>query len=98
MIIKLAEYGKALGPRILGVKIKDSILEKIENESEIQFDLTGVENLSTGFSKELFGELYIELGEDFKSKIKFKLDGAKNNERLLKIINRGISSSLENDE
>ncbi|MFP8487629.1 STAS-like domain-containing protein [Gracilimonas sp. Q87] len=96
MKIKLSEYGKTLGPRVLGVKIKNELLGKIENVTEIQFDLTEVKSLSTGFCKELFGELYIEMGEDFKSKVKFKLDGAENNERLLKIINRGISSSIQN--
>ncbi|MAL17147.1 DUF4325 domain-containing protein [Gracilimonas sp.] len=96
MKIKLSEYGKTLGPRVLGVKIKNEILEIVEKEAEIHFDLTDLKSLSTGFCKELFGELYIELGDDFKSKVKFKLDGAENNERLLKIINRGISSSIQN--
>lgn len=96
MKIKLSEYGKTLGPRVLGVKIKNEILSKCENETEIEFDLIDLKSLSTGFCKELFGELYIEMGEEFKSKVKFKIDGAENNERLLKIINRGISSSIQN--
>ena len=96
MRIKLSEYGTTLGPRVLGVKIKDEVLGKINSEQEIIFDMSGLKSLSTGFSKELFGELYIELGVVFKDKVKFKFDNAENNERLLNIINRGISSSIQN--
>ena len=95
MKIQLSDYGTTLGPRVLGIKIKDQILDKFESENEIIFDLTGIQSLSTGFSKELFGELFVKLGQDFNKRVKFKLDGGSNNERLLKIINRGISNSVE---
>jgi hypothetical protein len=98
MIIKLSDHGKTLGPRVLGFKINQQVLSKIDVETEILFDLSEINNLSTGFCKELWGELYLKLGDDFSKKIKFKFDDQSDKEALIKIINRGISSSMNRSD
>lgn len=81
-----------LGPRVLGIKIKDEILSLLNNSDVIiVFDFSGISNVSSGFAKELFGELYIILKDDFKNRIRFSIPD--NQETIKSIIAKGIVSS-----
>jgi hypothetical protein len=73
--IKLLNLGDNLGPRVFGIKLKEDILRDISsnNYDLIVFDFEGIKSISTGFSKELFGELYLILKDDFNKKIRFKI-------------------------
>lgn len=94
MNINLKSYGHRLGPRVLGVQIKEKIISEIDHKEEIYFDLSEVKSLSTGFSKELFGELYLKLGKDFQVRVKFIFNDNPYREMLTTAINRGISASI----
>ena len=82
-IIKLSKYGHVIGPRVLGMQIKDEILQRLEDnkDSVIIIDLNEIDSISTGFSKELFGGLYSFLKDNFKERIKFNFDKTNNTQR-----------------
>ena len=88
--IKLTDYGEMFGPRVLGIKIKEEILEQIESSPGlvIVFNLEGVSSISTGFSKELFGGLWSHFKGDFKDRVKFRIP--ENRNILLSSITKGI--------
>lgn len=91
--IKLIEHGKNLTARVLGIKIKDLAIKRLISEGEILvFDFTGVNSMSTGFAKELFGELALSLGKDFPKKIRF--DFGENRDIFLSAVSRGIQASV----
>ena len=91
-IIKLIDYSTKFGPRVLGIEIKEKVLGILKKypTTVIVFDFKEVEYISTGFSKELFGELWRILGNDFKSHIKFKFYD--NKEIIISSIIKGIES------
>lgn len=80
-----------------GKQLFNELKNKIEaNEVEkIVFDFTSVEYLSTGFSKELFGELYLLLGNRFSSLIVFKFNEDK--DIIIGSISKGIEAAVKND-
>ncbi len=82
-----------LGPRVLGIQIKQEILNYLKNDSDaiIIFDFDGISSVSTGFAKELFGELFVYLKDDFKKVIRFNIPD--NQEIIKSIIAKGIASS-----
>ncbi|MBI1931576.1 MAG: DUF4325 domain-containing protein [Ignavibacteriales bacterium] len=90
-LFTLKKYGENFGPRVLGIRIKDDIINILQKSSSISIiiDLTDVKVLSTGFAKELFGGLLEELGDEFKEKIKFRFGN--NRELLLSSIFRAMN-------
>lgn len=93
----LSEHGEMLIPRVLGRKIKSKVLHHLEDASDsgsrkvVVFEMEGVSTMSTGFAKELFGELAKELGSDFPQKISFEFGDRK--EVLAQTIARGLKAS-----
>lgn len=81
-----------IGARVLGVKLKAEVMEAIhENEDlAVNFDFNGVKSMSTGFAKELFGELYRDLGDDFLRRIKITLP--KDDDVIKSLIIKGIAT------
>lgn len=72
MIIRFAAYGESLGTRFLGKKIREDIVNNLDHEEKIVFDLSGVELLSNSFADECFGKLVADFGLDYiKSKTTF---------------------------
>jgi hypothetical protein len=70
-------------------------VEKLNSDEKlvVNFDFNGVESISTGFAKELFGELYRALQKDFPQKIKIILP--KDDIVIKSLIMKGISSVKE---
>ena len=99
--LDLSEHGEMLIPRVLGRKVKSRVSRHIEScdktdSPEVIFELEGVRTMSTGFAKELFGELARELGSDFPRKIGFSFGDRK--EILAQTIARGLKASSASDK
>lgn len=92
--IKLSEIQYPISSRFGGKRLYEDILNELNlpgNENLVfLFNFEKVEYLSTGFSKELFGELYQFLGLKFSDHISFKFGD--NKEIIQSSIIRGISS------
>ena len=88
--IQLTDYGSSFGPRVLGQKIKDNVINilKEDRESIIIFDFANIEIISSGFAQELFGELWVYLKDDFSKRVRFKFD--KNSDLIKQVIIQGI--------
>lgn len=97
MEINLSEYGTTIGPRALGARIKDEIINDIEEDEDLVFLLDDLSNLSTGFAKELFGELYLYFGDQFKNRVSFHFNEEQDKSIFLQSINRGIKAAIEKD-
>ncbi|MFH1440999.1 MAG: STAS-like domain-containing protein [Candidatus Omnitrophota bacterium] len=97
-IIHLNKYGSSMGTRELGSSIREEVLSLINQGNNILFDFSGVSVISSAFGDELFGKLYIELGEEiFKNKIKVNnFDNEESKEIILLIINNGINYRKNN--
>lgn len=81
--IKLSQYGKSLGTREIGKELRNNVLNAVRNGRKVLFDFSDIEIISSAFADELFGKLFMELGENaFKANIRinnFKNDEAKKN-------------------
>jgi hypothetical protein len=96
--IELKQHGRSIGTRELGGEIRKSTLLMIRGGDEVLFDFKGIDIISSAFADELFGKLYIELGEEaFKRNVKvnnFDNDDAK--KLILLIINKSINFRKNN--
>lgn len=90
--INLKDYGESFGPRVLGINIKNDVIKYLNNskDSKVIFNFSGIDIISTGFSKELFGGLWIYLGDDFNKRIRLKI--LENSEIIKSAIFLGIRS------
>lgn len=95
--VKLSEHGDRLAPRVLGREIKSEILEEVDANSSVLFDLDGVESMSTGFAKELFGELRNDLSGDFPDRVRFEF-GSSDENVLKRAIARGLKAASSKRE
>lgn len=95
-IIDVAKHGHVLGPRTLGKKIANDLLEDIQNEPNtvFVFDMKDMNSLSSGFCYDLFGTLHSILGDEFTQRIKISFGNNPNKNILLSIIFRAISSHV----
>ncbi|MDH0660725.1 DUF4325 domain-containing protein [Empedobacter sp. GD03865] len=91
--IKVNTYGSIISDKIISTEIYDIIKEFLENkEPLIEVNFEGVIAMATFCAKQIFGSLYIELGQDsFFEKIKI----SNANQDLKIIINMGIQSAIE---
>lgn len=89
MTLQLSSFGTRLTARALGVRILGLCNETIRQGDSIVFDLNGVESMSTGFAKELFGGLLESLQSSFPERVSFIFGD--NRDHLLAEIRRGMS-------
>ncbi|MDI0267802.1 STAS-like domain-containing protein [Clostridioides difficile] len=61
MIIKFLEFGKSLGTRQLGKKIRTDIINSIKKGDKVIFDFNGVSIISNSFADECFGKILEEM-------------------------------------
>ena len=91
-IIKLLDFGSSLGTRDLGRKIREHSLFLIQKQKRIMFDFHGVHLISSAFADEIFGKIFLDLGEaEFRENI--RINGFDNNEDknlILLIIQKAI--------
>lgn len=96
--IKLNKYGESLGTREIGGKLREEVLSFIKNGHKVIFDFSDINIISSAFADELFGKLYVSIGENvFKDNIKinnFKDEKAK--ELIILMINKGIDFRKNN--
>lgn len=93
IIYNMNKHGlEVLGPRVLGIQIKDEVLSLMnDSNTTIIFDFNGITSVSTGFAKELFGELFLALKSDFKNRVRFSIPD--NQDVIKSIIAKGIASA-----
>lgn len=89
--IFLEKYAPIISDEEVGREIFSLIKEALKT-GEVTVDLTGVKSMATFCSKQIFGQLYIELGpEEFYSKIKI----SHANDDIKVIIRMGIVSAIK---
>lgn len=90
--IDLTEYAPVISDEQTGIKIYQEIKNAISQEETIVIDMSGIKSMATFCAKQIFGQLYRELGpSDFYSKIQIK----NANDDIKVIIRMGIVSALE---
>ena len=73
MEIKLLNYGKIISNDELGKKVVDEIHLLLKESNKIVIDFLSVKSITLYNAKQIFGELYLELGsEDFFKRIQLK--------------------------
>lgn len=85
------KYGdNRIGARIIGIEIRNLAINILNSDpnARITFDFSGIEYISSGFAKELFGELYVYLGKEFINKVAIKTP--QENQIIKEIIIRAI--------
>lgn len=59
--------------RVEGLELKAKTLHLLREYDRVIFDFNGIDYVSTGFAKDLFGNLYLELKTLFPKKIVIKV-------------------------
>lgn len=92
-IIKLSEFGDSVGTRELGNRIRERVSSLIEKGSRVLISFKGISIISSAFADEVFGKLFVKLGEEkFKETIKVNdFDNPEQKNLILLIIQKGIS-------
>lgn len=90
--ISLKMYGDNLGPRIFGQQIKEEVIGLLKHDGveKIIFDFNEVRQISTGFAKELFGELWLLYPNEFQTKFNFRFGD--NREIFISLVSRALKS------
>lgn len=92
MTISLKEYGPLLSDKKVGEEILKRIKLDLQKSEVVNIDFTNITSMATFCAKQIFGNLYLELGpEKFFERIKFM----KVNEDLKIIIKMGIQNAIE---
>jgi len=92
-VIKLSDFGKSMGTRELGNEIRNGVLSSLKDNSQVLFDFSNVDIISSAFADELLGKLFNELGEEvFKNKIKINnFSNEETKKLILLIINKAVT-------
>lgn len=90
--IILKNYSDNLGPRVFGQQIKNEVLGFLRNDGveKIIFDFHEVRQISTGFAKELFGELWLLYPNEFQNRFNFRFGD--NREIFVSLVSRALKS------
>ena len=98
--IKFFEFGSSLGTRDLGRKIREDVVTLIQNQKRIMFDFHGVHLISSAFADEIFGKLFLNLGEEsFRENIKINgFDNEEDKNLILLIVQKAIDYRKNNKE
>lgn len=92
MIIKLEKYGPIISEKKIGQEIYEKLKKALDENNNIQVDLSNIISMATFCAKQIFGKLYTENGaEYFFEKIKF----SNVNDDIKIIIKMGIQSAIE---
>ena len=95
LTIKLSEKGVncAVG-RVVGIKIKDSIIEEYNkgNYKKIVLDFTDIDFVTSGFAKELFSGLSLKFGDSLRHFVSIRVD--KGNTTMKNNLIRALSAAI----
>lgn len=83
-MVKLSEWGKVLGTRDIGEKIRLQLLDEMESsEQPVDVSFEGVLMVSHSFADECFGKLILAIGaEQFKQAFKI----TKLNDKMVRLV------------
>lgn len=92
-VLIINKFGSIISDKNIGIEIYNEIKEKLKNKPpSIEVDFQDVIAMATFCAKQIFGNLYIELGqEEFFDKIKI----SNANEDIKIIINMGIQNAID---
>ncbi len=92
-VVRFVEHGQSLGPRDLGKNVRESVEALLKDGKKVLFDFKGVHLISSAFADEIFGKLFVSLGEDvFKRNVKINgFDNEEDKKLILFIIQKGIN-------
>jgi hypothetical protein len=81
--------------RVLGISLKEKIISEFDQTkySRVILDFSGVDFVTSGFAKELFGGLYEQYKNDFNHLLSVRID--KDNESLKNTIIRAIATVIK---
>lgn len=89
--ISLEQYGPIISSEEKGEEIFSKIKDILSKETEVIIDFANVASMATFCAKQIFGQLYIDLGsEEFYSRV--KICNANNDIKI--IIRMGIVSAI----
>lgn len=90
-IVNLKEYAPIISDKEAGNTIYSKIKSVLENNEIVTVDFSSMISMATFCAKQIFGQLYVELGgTDFFTRIIIK----NANDNIKTIINEGIESAL----
>ena len=90
--ISLDKFGPIISTKESGVEILELIHKGLSNSENIQLDLKKIRSMATFCAKQIFGNLYIELGsEKFFDRIEI-LNASNDLKSIIKI---GIQSAIQ---
>lgn len=70
--IKFVEIGTSLGTRNLAAKLRERILQNLEQKEKVVFDFEGVDVITNSFANECFAKMLEKISSDtFKKKFAF---------------------------
>ena len=97
-VIKLSDFGQSMGTREFGKELREKVLSFVQKGHRVLFDFSNISIISSAFADELFGKLFIELGEGgFKNNIKVnRFDNEDAQKMILLIINKSIEFRKDN--
>lgn len=89
--LKLSEFGPVISDKEIGQKIYSLIKNEVMAGNSVEVDLEPIKSMATYCAKQIFGNLYVELG----SKKFFEMVLLKNaNNDIKTIVNIGIQHAL----
>ncbi|MBF0595588.1 MAG: STAS-like domain-containing protein [Candidatus Omnitrophica bacterium] len=92
-VIRLADFGQSVGSRDLGGQLRAKVESLIAEGARVLFSFKGITIISSAFADEVFGKLFIELGENkFKESVTVNdFDSPDQKNLIMMIIKKGIS-------
>lgn len=91
--ISLGAFGPVISDKEVGHKIYQMIKKEVSSD-QVELDLMGIQSMATFCAKQVFGNLYLELGSAaFFEKIQIK----NANDDVKSIIKIGIQHALSNE-
>jgi hypothetical protein len=91
--IDLIEFGPVISDKEIGNKIY-SIIKNYVDKEPVELDLSGIKSMATFCAKQVFGNLYLELGsQKFFDRVHIK----NANDDVKTIIKIGIQHALKKD-
>ncbi len=95
--IQLIEHGHNLAQRNQGRVVFDRAWRLLaESGQSVTFDFTGVLSMSTGFAHEVFGKLWVLLGDDFQRRIRLVIPPGL--DEMTALIVRGIDAASRHSQ
>lgn len=92
--ISLDEFAPIISSKESGSRIYNLIKDSTPQENEVTIDMRNIKSMATYCAKQIFGRLYVELGQNIFSK-NIIIKNASDNVRL--IIQLGIRFAIESE-